>query len=155
MKNVKSFNQFVNESMSSSDYSDREAYSNCCGAEVLHGDVCSACGEHCETGDDYENEEDYVEFPEDQTHDPEFEDDRMSADDHIAEGKKRSRKEVMDDAKEKYPNLKPGSMKKGLDKMKGKDFKAKAEKNFSWADNPEAAAAAYIRKATGKEPRDV
>ena len=64
-------------------------------------------------------------------------------------------KEVLKDADEKYPNLKKGSMKKGLSKMKGKDFKEKAKKNFGWADKPEAAAAAYMRKATGKEPRDL
>jgi hypothetical protein len=68
---------------------------------------------------------------------------------------KTSRKEVLKDADEKYPNLKKASMKKGLSNMKGKDFKEKAKKNFAWADKPEAAAAAYMRKATGKEPRDI
>lgn len=153
MKNVKSFNDFINESIDPSDFINHGVYSNCCGATVMTGDICSECGEHCDT-DDYEEEDDYVKFPEDQTHDPEFEDDGMRDDDYrMDEGKKKSRKEVMTDAKEKYPNLKPASMKKGLNKMKGKDFKDKAEKNFSWAENPEAAAA-YIRKATGKEPKD-
>ena len=46
-------------------------------------------------------------------------------------------------------------MKKSLKKMAGKDFKEKAEKNFSWADNPKAAAAAFMRKATKKEPKDI
>ena len=73
----------------------------------------------------------------------------------LDEAKKKSRKEVLADADEKYPNLKPESMKKGLSHMKGKDFKEKAKKNFGWADKPEAAAAAYMRKATGKEPRDI
>lgn len=69
--------------------------------------------------------------------------------------KKPARKEVMKAANAKFPNLEPKSMKKGLSKMKGDTFKAKAKKNFGWADKPEAAAAAYIRKATGKEPRDI
>lgn len=68
---------------------------------------------------------------------------------------KPSRTEVLKTAKEKFPNLKPAAMKKGLSNMKGKDFKTKAKKNFGWADSPSAAAAAYIRKATGKEPRDI
>jgi hypothetical protein len=67
---------------------------------------------------------------------------------------KPNRKEVLKTAKEKFPNLKPDSMKKGLSNMKGKDFKAKTKKNFGWAESPSAAAAAYIRKATGKEPKD-
>lgn len=75
--------------------------------------------------------------------------------DEVYEAKKKSRKEVLKDADEKYPNLKKGSMKKGLEKMKGKDFKEKAKKNFAWADKPEAAAASYMRKATGKEPKDI
>ena len=141
---VKNFEQFVNEAFDPSDNYEAGVYSNCCGAEVIHGDICSECGEHCEVEDDYE------EFPEDQVDNPEFE-----SDDDRELYEKKSRKEVLKDAKEKYPNLKPESMKKGLEKMKGKDFEAKAKKNFGWADNPEAAAAAYIRKATGKEPKDV
>jgi hypothetical protein len=81
--------------------------------------------------------------------------DTFSRKNNIYEAKQKSRKEVLKDADEKYPNLKKGSMKKGLSKMKGKDFKEKAKKNFGWADKPEAAAAAYMRKATGKEPRDL
>jgi hypothetical protein len=125
---VKNFNQFVNESWDPRDSYEPGVYSNCCGAEVIHGDICSDCGEHCDVEDEEEDTELY---------------------------EKKSRKEVLKDAKEKYPNLKPGSMKQGLAKMKGKDFDDKVKKNFGWAKNPEAAAAAYIRKATGKEPKDV
>lgn len=152
---VKNFEQFVNEAFDPSDNYEPGVYSNCCGAEVIHGDICSECGEHC----DVESEEDDYYPPTE--HELEDEDDiphpfgyeEESDDDSVYE--KKSRKEVLKDAKDKYPNLKPGSMKKGLEKMKGKDFAAKAKKNFGWADNPEAAAAAYIRKATGKEPKDV
>ena len=171
MKNlVKSFNQFVNESMDPQDFYE-EGLSDCCGAPVMMGDICSDCGEHCgvESEDDFEHEEEFGhDEPHHHGHD---EHDHMSAHDRMynsddwvraqrdAEGldeaKKKSRKEVMADAKEKYPNLKPASMKKGLKKMKGEDFKEKAKKNFGWADNPEAAAAAYMRKATGKEPKDI
>ena len=145
---VKNFEQFVNESWDSDDSREHGLYSNCCGAEVIDGDICSECGEHCDVDGDYE------EFPEDQAGAPEFEPKNFEDDDRGLYEKK-SRKEVLKDAKEKYPNLKPGSMKKGLEKMKGADFKEKAEKNFGWAKDPAAAAAAYIRKATGKEPRDV
>lgn len=132
MKNlVKSFNQFINESMDSSDWYE-ESLSDCCGAPIIYPDICSDCKEHCEP----------------QEMDDDFEQ-------GVYEAKKKSRKEVMVDAKEKYPNLKPASMKKGLSHMKGKTFKEKVKKNFGWADEPEAAAAAYMRKATGKEPRDI
>lgn len=167
MKNlVKSFNQFVNEAMHPSDWYEDEL-SDCCGAPIMLGDICSDCKDHCEPQslEDYENEET---FDQDMPHNDEpnlSAHDRMYNSDEwvraqrdaegLDEAKKKSRKEVMADAKEKYPNLKPGSMKKGLSHMKGKDFKEKAKKNFGWAENPEAAAAAYIRKATGKEPRDV
>lgn len=33
--------------------------SNCCGARVLHGDMCAECGEHCEAEDENEPEPDY------------------------------------------------------------------------------------------------
>lgn len=139
---IKNFSQFVNESWDSDDSYEPGVYSNCCGAEVIHGDICSECGEHC----DVESEED----DENQDYSPV---DHENGDESVYE--KKSRKEVLKDAKEKYPNLKPESMKKGLAKMKGKDFAEKAKKNFGWADKPEAAAAAYMRKATGKEPRDL
>ena len=129
---VKNFNQFVNESWDPSDSYEPGVYSNCCGAEVIHGDICSECGEHC---------------------DVESEEEEETEDSGLYE--KKSRKEVLKDSKEKYPNLKPTSMKKGLDKMKGKDFAEKAKKNFGWAKDPAAAAAAYMRKATGKEPKDI
>jgi hypothetical protein len=164
MKNlVKSFNDFVNERWEPEDFYE-EGYSNCCGAPVVTGDICSDCGEHCEVEhDDYEDHDDLEHNHEDDSnltaHDRMYNSDKWVRAQRDAEGldeaKKKSRKEVMADAKEKYPNLKPSSMKKGLEKMKGKDFKEKAKKNFSWADKPEAAAAAYMRKATGKEPRDI
>jgi hypothetical protein len=143
---IKNFGQFINES-SNHMHSHHEELSSCCGAEILKGGFCSDCGEHC-----VPEEEGYTEYPEDQVQNHEFEPHNHE---EVYEGKKASRKEVLKYADEKYPNLKKSSMKKGLKHMKGKDFKEKAEKNFGWADKPEAAAAAYIRKATGKEPRDV
>lgn len=149
---VKSFNQFVNEAMHPSDWYEEEL-SDCCGAPIMLGDICSDCKDHCEPQslEDDEYAEDQIDSPEFEPRN--FEDERDN--EGLYEAKKKSRKEVLADAKEKYPNLKPGSMKKGLSKMKGKDFKEKAKKNFGWADNPEAAAAAYMRKATSKEPRDI
>lgn len=181
MKNlIKNFEQFVNEAWDPSDNYEPGVYSNCCGAEVIHGDICAECGEHCDVEDDYEDfDNDQAELNGrpilklvkngDGSFTVKYEDGEsdtvyVSNDDwdklndiHRSEElyEKKSRKEVLKDAKEKYPNLKPGSMKKGLEKMKGKDFSDKAKKNFGWADNPAAAAAAYIRKATGKEPKDV
>jgi hypothetical protein len=68
----------------------------------------------------------------------------------------KKRAEVMKDADKKYPNLSKSEMKKMLkDQEAGaKDFKTKAKKYFGWAKDPEAAAAAFIRKASGKEPKD-
>lgn len=71
------------------------------------------------------------------------------------EAKKPNRKAVLKAAEEKYPKRSAKEMKKTLGKMKATDFKQKAEKYFGWADDPEAAAAAFIRKATKKEPKDV
>lgn len=76
-------------------------------------------------------------------------------DDSVFEKKEKSRSQVLKDASAKYPNISQKGAKAGLTKMKGKDFKDKVKKNFKWADRPEAAAAAYIRKATKKEPKDV
>jgi FKBP-type peptidyl-prolyl cis-trans isomerase len=69
----------------------------------------------------------------------------------------KKREEVLKDADKKFPNLKKAEMKKMLkDQEKGaKDFKQKSKKYFGWAKDPEAAAAAFIRKATGKEPKDL
>jgi len=69
----------------------------------------------------------------------------------------KKRAEVLKDADAKYPNLSKPKMKEMLkDQEKGaKDFKTKAKKYFNWAKDPEAAAAAFIRKATGKEPKDL
>ena len=69
----------------------------------------------------------------------------------------KKREEVMKAADKKFPNLKKAEMKKMLkDQEKGaKDFKTKSKKYFGWANDPEAAASAFIRKATGKEPKDL
>lgn len=128
MKNlVKNFNSFINEKLMRSD---------CCGAKVSEG-ICESCGMAVDIDTDPMDgdTEDLI--------DPTF------------EVKKPSRKSVLKAADEKYPNRSAESMKKSLKKMGGKDFKEKAKRNFDWADNPNAAAAAFIRKATGKEPRDV
>ena len=53
---VKNFNQFVNESWDPSDSYEPGVYSNCCGAEVIHGDICSECGEHCDVESEEEEE---------------------------------------------------------------------------------------------------
>ena len=68
----------------------------------------------------------------------------------------KKRTEVMKEANKKYPNLSKAEMQKMLKDQKAgaKDFKTKAKKYFGWAKDPEAAAAAFIRKATGKEPKD-
>lgn len=73
----------------------------------------------------------------------------------LNEKNEKTRKEVLKDAEKKFPNISAKGAKAGLAKMKGKDFKEKAKKNFGWAKNPAAAEAAYICKATKKEPRDV
>jgi hypothetical protein len=128
MKNlVKSFNHFIKEGM---------LQSACCGAKIVDG-TCKECGEPLNVDiDTIENDsEDLI--------DPTF------------ESKKPSRKEVLKAAGEKYPDRSPKEMKKSLGKMKGSDFKDKAKKYFGWADDPEAAAASFIRKATKKEPKDV
>jgi hypothetical protein len=128
MKNlVKNFNSFINEKLRRSD---------CCGAKVSEG-ICESCGTVVEldTNQMDGDSEDLI--------DPTF------------EAKKPGRKAVLKAAEEKYPNRSAESMKKSLKKMDGKDFKEKAKKNFDWADDPNAAAAAFIRKATKKEPKDV
>jgi hypothetical protein len=128
MKNlVKNFNSFINEKLRRSD---------CCGAKVVEG-VCESCGVMIDLDDESldGDSEDLI--------DPTF------------EAKKPNRKAVLKAAEEKYPNRSAESMQKSLKKMPGKDFKEKAKKNFDWADDPNAAAAAFIRKATKKEPRDV
>ena len=69
----------------------------------------------------------------------------------------KKREEVLKDADKKFPNLKKAEMKKMLKGQEAgsKDFKQKSKKYFGWAKDPEAAAAAFIRKATGKEPKDL
>jgi hypothetical protein len=72
MKNVvKNFTQFVNESWDPSDAFSGET-SNCCGAPIVMGDICSDCKEHCEAEEE-EYDERYDEYPEDRVDDPEFE----------------------------------------------------------------------------------
>jgi hypothetical protein len=128
MKNlVKNFNSFIFEKVNKSE---------CCGA-AIKSDCCEECGMPVEIdAHDLENSgEDMI--------DPTF------------EAKKPNRKAVLKAAEEKYPKRSAKEMKKTLGKMKATDFKQKAEKYFGWADDPEAAAAAFIRKATKKEPKDV
>lgn len=125
---VLGFGQFVNEMFSQNDGLEKK--SSCCSAALLEDGSCSECGA-------FEAEQKAEESAE------------------INEKKEKTRKEVLADAGKKFPNISKKGAKAGLSKMKGKDFKEKAKKNFGWAEKPEAAAAAYIRKATGKEPRDV
>jgi hypothetical protein len=136
MKNlVKNFNTFINEG-----YHFADKKSNCCGAEIIEEDsTCSDCGQMAEMN--------YLESSD-------LDDSDLYGDIVSFESKKSGRKAVLKAASEKYPNLSPSKMKKTLGKMKDSDFKEKAKKYFSWADDPEAAAAAFIRKATGKEPRN-
>ena len=125
MKNlVKSFNLFIKEGLDKS---------TCCGAKVIEG-CCKECGESVDANEIESGTEDLI--------DPTF------------ESKKPNRKDVLKAANKKYPGKSPKEMKKSLEKMKGSDFKSKAEKYFGWADDPEAAAASFIRKATKKEPKD-
>ena len=50
---VKNFTKFVNES---DDFSGET--SNCCGAPIMMGDICSDCKEHCEAEEeDYEDQD--------------------------------------------------------------------------------------------------
>lgn len=58
---VKNFTKFVNESWDPSDAFSGET-SNCCGAPIMMGDICSDCKEHCEAEEDkedYEDEDNY------------------------------------------------------------------------------------------------
>ena len=128
MKNlVKNFNSFIVEKFNKSD---------CCGSNIKNGS-CEECGMavEIESHDLEDGGEDLI--------DPTF------------ESKKQGRKAVLKAADEKYPKRSAKEMKKTLGKMKASDFKKKAKKYFGWADDPEAAAAAFIRKATKKEPKDV
>jgi hypothetical protein len=125
MKNlVKNFNLFINETSNRT---------QCCGAKVKDGS-CSECGEPIE------NEMDMLGSGDEP--------------DLTLEAKSPSRKDVLKSADKKYPNRSAKEMKKSLGKMKASSFKDKAEKYFGWADDPEAAAASFIRKATKKEPKD-
>lgn len=128
MKNlVKNFRTFINEKLNKS---------KCCGAEIVDG----SC-EECRMPADVEM--DSLESDTEDLIDPTF------------ESKKSNRKAVLKAAEEKYPKRSAKEMKKTLGKMKDSDFKQKSKKYFGWADDPEAAAAAFIRKATKKEPKDV
>lgn len=123
---VLGFGQFVNEMFDQNESLEKK--SSCCGVAVLEDGSCSECGSF-EPKDAEELE--------------------------VNEKEEKTRKEVLKAAGKKFPNVSKSGAKTGLSKMKGKDFKEKVKKNFGWAEKPEAAAAAYIRKATGKEPRDV
>jgi hypothetical protein len=59
---IKNFKDFLNESR----YPYETGESNCCGAPIMQGGICSACNDHCEP----EEEDGY---PEDQMTDHEFE----------------------------------------------------------------------------------
>jgi hypothetical protein len=169
MKILKNFGQFVNENFGQEYQMEEGMMSDCCGAQIVHGGHCSSCGEKCEESHGNHEED---EMNHDHMHAPMYEakkkkmkeeEEEEEESEPMPKAKKKptapksekpNRKEVLKTAKEKFPNLKPDSMKKGLSNMKGKDFKAKTKKNFGWAESPSAAAAAYIRKATGKEPKD-
>lgn len=128
MKNlIKNFGSFIGEKLNKSE---------CCGAKISEG-TCEDCGKPAGL-DSHE-----IEGDSEYDVDPTF------------ESKKPNRKTVLKTAEEKYPKRSAKEMKKTLGKMKGSDFKQKAEKYFGWADDPEAAAASFIRKATKKEPKDV
>ena len=43
--------------MDHSDYIEHGVLSNCCDAQIIHGDICTACKEHCEAVNE-ENEDD-------------------------------------------------------------------------------------------------
>jgi hypothetical protein len=123
------FGQFVNEMFDQNEGLEKK--SSCCGATLMEDGSCSECGAF-----EAENDEEKESL-------------------NVNEKAEKTRKEVLKAAQKKFPNISKAGAKAGLGKMKGKDFKEKAKKNFGWAEDPEAAAAAYIRKATGKEPRDV
>jgi hypothetical protein len=55
---VKNFTQFVNESWDPSDAFTGET-SNCCGAPIMMGDICSDCKEHCDAEEEDEDEDEY------------------------------------------------------------------------------------------------
>lgn len=50
-------NQRTDESWDPSDAYDYGVSSDCCGASVMMGDICSDCGEHCDTYSDDDDEE--------------------------------------------------------------------------------------------------
>jgi hypothetical protein len=52
-------NQATNESWDPRDAYEYGVSSDCCGASVMMGDICSDCGEHCDTYSDDEDEEDF------------------------------------------------------------------------------------------------
>ena len=44
-----------------SDMTEHGSESDCCGAEIIMGDICSECKEHCEAidpGEDYQDDDD-------------------------------------------------------------------------------------------------
>lgn len=56
-------NAKANESWDSSDAYEYGVSSDCCGAEVMMGDICSDCGEHCDSVSDDEDDEEYTDQP--------------------------------------------------------------------------------------------
>ena len=142
------FGQFVNEMLEPT----------CeCGGAINEEGVCETCGKLAveETAEPGPTEE--GEFPDiTAENDPnDLNNVNLTDDDSVLEKNDKSRAEVLKTASKKFPNISAKGAQAGLGKMKGKDFKEKVKKNFQWADKPEAAAAAYIRKATKKEPKDV
>lgn len=114
-KIVKSFNQFVNESWDPQDAYE-EGMSNCCGSRIMTGDICSDCGEHCESqdDDDYENDD----FENDDLENDDFEDenlrmyeakkskkakDEMEEEDEMPKGKKSTAKKPNPFGKKEAP----------------------------------------------------
>lgn len=37
------------------DYDFEDGISDCCEARIIHGDICSECGEHCEAVGDFDD----------------------------------------------------------------------------------------------------
>lgn len=60
-KLVKSFGEFITESTNAYDDNMTDEVSDCCGAPIEMGDICSDCGEHCEPQQDEEFDNDMPE----------------------------------------------------------------------------------------------
>ena len=44
----------MDEMIDDMDYDFEDGLSDCCGAQIIMGDICSECGEHCEAVVDFE-----------------------------------------------------------------------------------------------------